>query len=56
MDAMRQPMTVRRYALARSGVAQGRSEERVKRLRLVRMEQIAELDRGRDPTPRRHAA
>jgi hypothetical protein len=49
---MRPPETaVRRYALARSGVAKARREEGVKRLRLVRMEAIAELDRGRERRP-----
>jgi hypothetical protein len=47
---MRQPTTVKRYALARSGIAKGRVEEGVKRLRLVRMEAIAELDRDRERT------
>jgi hypothetical protein len=45
---MRPPETVRRYALARSGIGKARPEEGVKRLRLVRMEAIAELDRDRD--------
>jgi hypothetical protein len=52
---MRPPETVRRYALARSGAAQARREEGVKRLRLVRMEEIAQLDVDRDrkgPRPR----
>ncbi len=42
---MRQPTEVKRYALARPGSAKARREEGVKRLRLVRMEAIAELDR-----------
>jgi hypothetical protein len=41
-------MAIKRYALARPGLGQGRAEERVQRLRLVRMEEIAELDRDRD--------
>lgn len=44
---MRQP-TVKRYALARSGAARPHPEEGVRRLRLVRMEAIAEQDRKRD--------
>ena len=43
-------MTVKRYALARSGIGRSRPEEGIKRLRLVRMEAIAELDRERRPT------
>jgi hypothetical protein len=51
MGVMRQPpVAIRRYALARPGVAQGRAAERVRRLRLVRMEEIADLDRDRDRT------
>ena len=49
---MRPPDTVRRYALARSGPGQARREEGVKRLRLVRMEEIAELDREPSPAGR----
>ena len=45
---MRPPGTVKRYALARPGPAQARREEGVKRLRLVRMEAIADLDRERE--------
>ena len=45
---MRPPDTVRRYALARPGIAKARREEGVKRLRLVRMEAIADLDRERE--------
>ena len=41
-------MTVRRYALARPGSVKARREEGVRRLRLVRMEAIAELDRDRE--------
>jgi hypothetical protein len=41
-------MAVRRYALARPGVAKARPEEGVKRLRLVRMEAIVEQDRERE--------
>jgi len=41
-------MTVKRYALARPGVAKARPDEGVRRLRLVRMEAIAELDRDRE--------
>jgi len=41
-------MTVKRYALARPGVAKARPHEGLRRLRLVRMEAIAELDRDRD--------
>jgi len=47
MAAMRQPI-VKRYALARAGIAAGRPEEGVKRIRLVRMEAIAEADRTRE--------
>ena len=43
---MRQPI-VKRYALARAGIVKARPEEGVKRLRLVRMEAIAEADRAR---------
>jgi hypothetical protein len=53
---MRQPTTVKRYALARSGIGRTRPEEGVKRLRLVRMEAIAELDRKRERPERRSAA
>jgi len=50
---MRQRSTaIRRYALARPGAGQASVEERVQRLRLVRMEEIAELDRAPSP-PRR---
>ena len=50
---MRQrPAGIRRYALARPGGGQGRTEERVQRLRLVRMEEIAELDRAKSPASR----
>lgn len=56
MDDMRQPTTVRRYALARPGVAQARREDGLKRLRLVRMEEIAELDRDRERIQRRRTA
>jgi hypothetical protein len=52
---MRQPI-VKRYALARSGIAQARPEERVRRLRLVRMEAIAEEDRKREERPERRSA
>ena len=45
---MRQPTQVKRYALARPGVAKPRPEEGVRRLRLVRMEAIAQLDRQRE--------
>ena len=47
MCCMRQPIAVKRYALARAGVLKARPEEGVKRLRLVRMEAIAEQDRAR---------
>ena len=43
---MRQP-TIKRYALARSGTARPHPEEGVRRVRLVRMEAIAEQDRKR---------
>ena len=43
---MRQPI-VKRYALARAGIIKARPEEGVRRLRLVRMEAIAEADRAR---------
>ena len=52
---MRQP-TVKRYALARPGVARHRPEEGIKRLRLVRMEAIAEADRKRERPGGRRAA
>jgi len=45
---MRQSVPIKRYSLARSGVAKTRPDEGVKRLRLVRMEAIADLDRRRD--------
>lgn len=45
---MKPPETVRRYALARSGIGKARPDEGVKRLRLVRMEAIAALDRDRE--------
>jgi hypothetical protein len=49
MSLMRQPTPVKRYALARSSTSgRARQEEGVKRLRLVRMEEIAELDRDRE--------
>jgi hypothetical protein len=48
MTDMRQPRPVRRYALARPGVAG--SEDRVRRLRLVRMEEIAEQERAEGPS------
>ena len=41
---MRQPAQIKRYSLARPGVAKARRDEGMKRLRLVRMEAIAELD------------
>jgi len=53
---MRQPTGVKRYALARAGIAQARPEERVKRLRLVRMEAIAEADQRRERPEGRRAA
>jgi len=43
---MRQPL-VKRYALARSAAARPHPEEGVRRLRLVRMEAIAEQDQKR---------
>ncbi len=52
---MRQP-GVKRYALARAGIAAARPEERVQRLRLVRMEAIAEADRKRERPEGRSAA
>lgn len=45
---MRQPAPFKRYALARPGVVKPHPEERIQRLRLVRMEEIAEADRERD--------
>jgi hypothetical protein len=45
---MKRPATVKRYALARPGTAKGRPEEGVRRLRLVRMEAIADRDRDRE--------
>ena len=50
---MRQPVPIKRYSLARPGVAKSRPDESVKRLRLVRMEEIADLDRQRDQPERR---
>src|SRR5688500_2374333 len=44
---MPQTPPVRRYALARSGIAKARPEEGVRRLRLVRAEAVAERDRAR---------
>ena len=41
-------MAVKRYALARPGIARHRPEERIQRLRLVRMEAIVEMDRERE--------
>jgi hypothetical protein len=52
---MRQP-TVKRYALARAGISAARPEEGVKRIRLVRMEAIAESDRKRERPEGRNAA
>lgn len=46
---MRPPGSIKRYSLARPGVAKARTDEGVKRLRLVRMEAIAELDRRPRP-------
>ena len=49
MSSMRQPTPLKRYGLARSSsTAKSRPEEGVRRLRLVRMEALAELDRQRD--------
>jgi hypothetical protein len=50
---MRQPPPVKRYALARPGTAKPRREEGLRRLRLVRMESIAEQDRARERAVRR---
>ena len=50
---MRQPPAPKRYALARPGSAKARREEGVRRLRLVRMEAIAEQDRERERALRR---
>ena len=47
---------VKRYALARPGTARPRPEEGIKRLRLVRMEAIAEADRKRERPEGRNAA
>ena len=44
---MRQTPPVKRYTLARSAIAKARPDEGVRRLRLVRMEAIAERDRAR---------
>jgi len=44
---MRKPKMVKRYALARPGATKPRLEEGIRRLRLVRMEAIAEMDRAR---------
>jgi hypothetical protein len=52
---MRQP-GVKRYALARAGIAAARPEEGVKRLWLVRMEAIAEVDGKREERPERRSA
>jgi hypothetical protein len=49
---MRQSVPIKRYSLARPSVAKARSDEGVKRLRLVRMEAIADLDRHRDRSER----
>ena len=49
---MRQPTPIKRYSLARPGIAKARPDEGVKRLRLVRMEAIAELDRRPRPAGR----
>jgi hypothetical protein len=49
-------MTVKRYALARPGVAKACPDEGVRRLRLVRMEAIAELDRDREQLEKGRAA
>jgi hypothetical protein len=46
IPGMRQPM-VKRYALARSGPARSHPEEGIRRIRLVRMEAIAEQDQKR---------
>ena len=46
MSCMRQP-TVKRYGLTRSVAPRARPEEGLRRLRLVRMEAIAEQDRRR---------
>ena len=47
-------MAVKRYTLARPGSPGARRQEGVKRLRLVRMEAIAEADRDRErPQERR---
>ena len=51
---MRQSTAVKRYGLARTGIVKPRPEEGIKRLRLVRMEAIAELDRPQhERSPRR---
>jgi hypothetical protein len=52
---MRQPPPVKRYALARPGSAKARQDEGVRRLRLVRMEAIAQADRDREQAGRAHA-
>lgn len=54
---MRRP-PVKRYALARPAAGRPRPEEGVRRLRLVRMEEIAEQERekrGRSPFLHRRA-
>ena len=49
---MKQPGPVRRYTLARTQTAaKPRPEEGVRRLRLVRMEAIADQDREREREP-----
>ena len=47
---MRSPAPIKRYSLARPGVGEQRQSEAVRRLRLVRMEQIAARDHAREPS------
>jgi hypothetical protein len=56
MWGMRQTAPIKRYSLARSGTtAKARPEEGVRRLRLIRMEAIAQADHDRERAPRGRA-
>ena len=50
---MRPAAPIKRYSLARPGVGEQRQDEAVRRLRLVRMEQIAARDHARERDRRR---
>ena len=50
---MRPAAPIKRYSLARPGVGEQRQNEAVRRLRLVRMEQIAARDHAREGGPPR---